>query len=80
MFVTQKLYERGVKKLTVYENLAQYIDDNHLNKVSIARDMGIDSTKLNATVNGKRKMDIEEFRRFCEVAKVSPAKIMGLSF
>ena len=66
--------------MDIYENLAQYIDEKHLNKVSIARDMGIDSTKLNATVNGKRKMDIAEFRKFCIVAKADPSQIMELDF
>lgn len=54
------------------ERLRGYFKDNHLNQSSVARDMHIDVSKLNAVINGKRKMDIEEFEIFCKVVNASP--------
>ena len=58
--------------MSFYEKLKDYIDSNHINQSAVARDMNIDVTKLNASVNGKRRMEIEEFEAFCRVVKADP--------
>ena len=59
-----------------HEKLSEFIKANHINQAAVARDMGIDSAKLNATVNGNRKMDVDEFKKFCEVVKVNPIVLL----
>lgn len=59
-----------------YKTLSKFVEDNHLNQAAVAREMGIDSAKLNATVNGKRKMDVDEFLSFCKATRIKPAELL----
>lgn len=62
--------------MTFSDRLNEFIRENHISKSAVAKDMGIDTAKLNATVNGKRKMDVDEFSKFCKVVKVNPLKFL----
>ncbi len=62
--------------MAFHDKLSEFIKTNHINQAAVARDMGIDSAKLNATVNGNRKMDVDEFKKFCEVVKVNPIVLL----
>ena len=59
-----------------HEKLSEFIKANHINQAAVARDMGIDYAKPNATVNGNRKMDVDEYKKFCKVVKISPLVLL----
>lgn len=58
------------------EQIRQFIEDKHLKQSSIAHEMGMDPSKLNAIIKGRRKMDVEEFVRFCEVTNTDPKTLI----
>ena len=64
--------------MSFYEKLRNYFNENHLNQSAVARDMHIDVSKLNATINGRRRMEIEEFEAFCQVVKVDPKVFLNV--
>lgn len=61
-----------------YEKLKDYFNDNHLNQSAVARDMNIDVKKLNATINGRRRMEVEEFESFCQAVKADPKAFLNV--
>lgn len=58
------------------DTLSRFVRDRHLNQASVARDMGISGSRLNAIVNGKQKMDIDEFFHFCKTVNVDPEYLL----
>lgn len=49
----------------VYKRVRQYLDDNHLKQISVAKKAGIPVSTFNAMLNGKRKMYADDLRAIC---------------
>lgn len=51
--------------MTVCERVKQYIDDNEIKQVTVARKSGMSIQTFNAMMNGKRKMYADDLQRIC---------------
>lgn len=47
--------------MKVYEKLSKYIDNNGIKQKFISEKTGIPENVLSTILNGKRKLDVEEF-------------------
>ncbi|MEG1502413.1 MAG: helix-turn-helix transcriptional regulator [Anaerovoracaceae bacterium] len=63
--------------MRINERVKQYICDNHLKQISISDNMGIPNPIFNAMLNGKRKMYVDDFEKFCNAVGVSADFILG---
>lgn len=58
--------------MKVYEKVRNYIDNNGLKQVSVARKAGISKVTFNAILNGKRTLYADDLRAICLALNVSP--------
>lgn len=56
----------------VYEKVRNYIDENGIKQVAVAKKAGIPNVTFNAIMNGKRTMYAEDLRAICIALNVSP--------
>ena len=60
--------ERGEKMITA--NIKAYLENNGIKQSFLSEKTGIPTTTLNATLNGNRKIQIEEYFSICEALNV----------
>lgn len=53
------------------ENIKHYIEDNNMNQTAIARKAGITKQAMSSVMNGKRKLQADEYLSICKVLGVS---------
>lgn len=63
--------------MTVTKKIKNYIMENGIKQVWLAEKAGIDFKLLNESLNGRRKLKIEEFQKICEVLNVPPTNFMN---
>lgn len=56
----------------VYERVRNYINENGIKQITIAKKTGIPNATFNAIMNGKRTMYAEDLRAICIALNVSP--------
>ncbi len=56
----------------IYEKVRNYIDENGIKQVAVAKKAGISNVTFNAIMNGKRTMYAEDLRAICIALNVSP--------
>lgn len=56
----------------VYEKVRNYIDENGIKQITVAKKAGIPNVTFNAIMNGKRTMYAEDLRAICIALNVSP--------
>lgn len=59
-------------RLSVYEKVRAYLDDNGLKQVTVAQKTGISKVTFNAIMNGKRTLYADDLRAICLALNVSP--------
>lgn len=57
--------------MLVHEKIKQYIIDNDLKQIQVAKMIGKPYTSFNAMLNGKRKMYPEDLRAICYALQIS---------
>lgn len=63
--------ERRVN-MYIYEKVRNYIDENGIKQVAVAKKAGIPNVTFNAIMNGKRTMYAEDLKAICIALNVSP--------
>ena len=63
--------------MTVVQKIKAYIMENGIKQVWLAEKSGIDFKLLNETLNGRRRLQLDEFERICEVLNVPPGNFMN---
>ncbi len=56
----------------IYEKVRNYIDENGIKQVAVAKKAGISNVTFNAIMNGKRTMYAEDLKAICIALNVSP--------
>lgn len=56
----------------IYEKVRNYIDENGIKQVAVAKKAGIPNVTFNAIMNGKRTMYAEDLKAICIALNVSP--------
>lgn len=72
-----RISNREVMELTVVQKIKAYIMENGIKQVWLAEKSGIDFKLLNETLNGRRRLQLDEFERICEVLNVPPGNFMN---
>lgn len=54
-----------VRKLDVEQKIKEYLEENGISQAHIGRKAGLNLTKLNLSLNGNRKMTLEEYAAIC---------------
>lgn len=57
--------------MSVVKEIKTYLIANDIKQKWLAKKIGLDSDKLSQSLNGKRKLDTEEFSRIISVLNVS---------
>ncbi len=63
--------ERRVN-MYIYEKVRNYIDENGIKQIAVAKKAGIPNVTFNAIMNGKRTMYAEDLKAICVALNVSP--------
>lgn len=58
--------------MPVYQKVRNYIDNQGLKQIAVARKADIPFTTFNSIMNGKRTMYAEDLRAICLALNVSP--------
>jgi len=58
--------------MEVYKKVLKYIDNNNLEKSTIAKKAGLSSEAFKSMLSGKTKMHADDLRAICLVLNVSP--------
>lgn len=56
----------------VYEKIRNYIDENGLKEVNVAKKAGIPKFRFNAIMSGKKTLYADDLRAICIALNVSP--------
>lgn len=67
----KEILEKSVN-MYVYEKVRNYIDENGIKQVIVAKKAGIPNVTFNAIMNGKRTLYAEDLRAICIALNVSP--------
>lgn len=67
----------GDDKMHVYEKVKEYICENHLKQISIAKASGISAQTFSAMLNGKRVMYADDLESICKALRVSPNRFIS---
>lgn len=67
----KEILEKSVN-MYVYEKVRNYIDENGIKQVTVAKKAGIPNVTFNAIMNGKRTLYAEDLRAICIALNVSP--------
>ena len=67
----KEILEKSVN-MYVYEKVRNYIDENGIKQVTVAKKAGIPNVTFNAIMNGKRTLYAEDLRAICIAINVSP--------
>lgn len=67
----KEILEKSVN-MYVYERVRNYIDENGIKQVTVAKKAGIPNVTFNAIMNGKRTLYAEDLRAICIALNVSP--------
>lgn len=62
--------KEGDNRMTVGERIKIYLSEHGLKQNYIAERIGITNAKLNLSLNGNRKIPLDEYARICEVLGV----------
>lgn len=54
----------------VRETIAKYLEDNGIKQNYLATKINMSPVTLNTILNGKRKIDIEEYAKICDALNV----------
>ena len=60
----------------VYKTMREYVVANDLSQKVIAINMGITESQVSLLLNGKRRLTVEDYLRFCRAISVSPTKFL----
>ena len=63
--------------MEVYQKIRNYLTRQGIKQIHLSRKTGINNKVLNASLNGKRKFRVEEFRDICVALNVSSEKFLG---
>lgn len=55
----------------VREAIAKYLEDNGIKQNYLATKINMSTVTLNTILNGKRKIDIEEYAKICDALNVT---------
>lgn len=66
-----EFFERRVN-MYIYEKVRNYIDENGIKQVAVAKKVGIPNVTFNAIMNNKRTMYAEDLKAICIALNVSP--------
>lgn len=69
--LVKEILEKSVN-MYVYEKVRNYIDENGIKQVTVAKKAGIPNVTFNAIMNGKRTLYAEDLRAICIALNVSP--------
>ena len=58
--------------MTAEERIRKYLDEQGITQTSVARKIGITKSQLCQSLNGKRKLTLDEVVRICEVLRKTP--------
>ena len=61
----------------VEANIKEYLREEGLTQVGVSRKTGIPADQLSLTLNGKRKLTVDEFVRICDAIKKTPNDFVG---
>ena len=63
--------------MRIYEKLKKYIDEKGIKQTYISEKTKIPANTLNMILNGKRKLEVEEFEIICLALEIKPRLIMN---
>ena len=58
--------------MKVYEKVREYIDEQGIKQIAVAKKCNISASTFNAILNGERKMYAEDLRAICYALEVKP--------
>lgn len=63
--------------MKVHENIKKYLNEKGIKQTYLSRKTGINIKSISFSLNGKRKLEIEEFRKICIALDVSSEVFIG---
>ena len=64
----------------VYEKVRNYIDENGIKQVTVAKKAGIPNVTFNAIMNGKRTLYADDLSAICIALNVSPEMFIEIKY
>lgn len=63
--------------MEIHEKIMKHLRDNGIKQIHLSHKTGINNKILNASLLGKRKFRVEEFREICIALGVRSEKFLG---
>ncbi len=60
-----------MRAVDVEQKIKEYLEDNGISQAHIGRKAGLNLTKMNLSLNGNRKMTLEEYAMICGALEVN---------
>lgn len=67
-----------MKKLRAEQKIKAYLDENGITQAYISNKTKISAPKLNLSLNGKRKLSLEEYELICGALNVNTDKFLKM--
>lgn len=63
--------------METYKKIKYHLTSHGIKQIYLSRKTGIKKSTLNAALNGKRRLYVDEFGKICSVLNVNPIDFLG---
>lgn len=70
---------KGAMNMCVGQRIKRYLNDNGISQTFVSKKTGIPLPKLNLSLNGNRKISLEEYSDICKAISVGTDKFLDVT-